>query len=390
MKSDSVQAEAASGCAPSVRRPRGQGLATVALLVLAAALLSACGSAPKRDEPQAAAEAPAAGTPKQASRGGGYYKDDGPDDVPPGNLDAIPDAEPRLEPLHRFANRPYNVFGQGYVPATELKPHRERGRASWYGRRFHGKPTSSGEPYDMYAMTAAHPTLPIPSYVRVTHLPSGRSVVVRINDRGPFHKGRIIDLSYTAAHKLGYINAGSAEVEIEQILPDELPLLAAARPVPPIRGRQVQQVAEAAAAPAPAPAAAEVVDVVPRTLPPLAASAPPASTEVSAAVPGSAAARVAAAVAGATDAGDGLVPHIASASAGIFLQLGAFSSRANAEGFKASVADEVGEHAERLELFADGERFRLHAGPYDTVDAARAAADRMGTALKLKPFVIVR
>ena len=227
MKSDSARADARSVHTPAMRRPRCRGLAGVAVLAFAAVLLSACGSAPKRGEGSAAAEPPAASAAKPAGRGGGYYKDDGPDEVPPDNLDAIPDAEPRLEPLHRFANRPYNVFGKGYVPATELRPHRERGRASWYGRRFHGKPTSSGEPYDMYAMTAAHPTLPIPSYVRVTHVASGRSVVVRINDRGPFHKGRIIDLSYTAAHKLGYINAGSAEVEVEQILPDELPLLEA-------------------------------------------------------------------------------------------------------------------------------------------------------------------
>ncbi|WP_068636731.1 septal ring lytic transglycosylase RlpA family protein [Thauera butanivorans] len=396
MKSDSARADARSVHTPAMRRPRCRGLAGVAVLAFAAVLLSACGSAPKRGEGSAAAEPPAASAAKPAGRGGGYYKDDGPDEVPPDNLDAIPDAEPRLEPLHRFANRPYNVFGKGYVPATELRPHRERGRASWYGRRFHGKPTSSGEPYDMYAMTAAHPTLPIPSYVRVTHVASGRSVVVRINDRGPFHKGRIIDLSYTAAHKLGYINAGSAEVEVEQILPDELPLLAAARPVPPVRGRQAQAI-EAAAAPTTAPA--EVVDAAPRTLPPLAPPRVEAGT-AAAATGQSAAARVVAAAAGAaavetaavaaTEVGDGLVPHIASASAGIFLQLGAFTSRANAEGFKASVADEVGEHAERLELFADGERFRLHAGPYDTVDAARAAAERMGAALKLKPFVIVR
>jgi rare lipoprotein A len=364
MKFDPVQAGGGAAPVSVVRRPRSRGLAGMALLALAAVLLSACGSAPKRGEGRTAAEPPAASAPKSASRGGGYYKDDGPDEVPPANLDAIPDAEPRLEPLHRFANRPYNVFGQGYVPATELRPFRERGRASWYGRRFHGNPTSSGEPYDMYAMTAAHPTLPIPSYARVTHLTNGRTVVVRINDRGPFHKGRVIDLSYTAAHKLGYINAGSAEVEIEQILPDELPLLAAAKPVPPLPGRQPWP-AGAGAAPAPPVAMPEA-----RALPPLTAAAPPAV----------------AAGAG----GDGLVPHIASASAGIFLQLGAFTSRANAEGFKASVAQEVGEHAERLELFADGERFRLHAGPYDSVDAARAAAERMGVALKLRPFVVVR
>ena len=126
---------------------------------------------------------------------------------------------PRIEPLHRYANRPYRVFGKDYRPLASLQPFRQRGMASWYGKRFHGKPTSSGEKYDMYKMTAAHPTLPIPSYARVTNLANGRSVVVRVNDRGPFHAGRVIDLSYVAAHRLGYIGAGSAQVEVEAIVP---------------------------------------------------------------------------------------------------------------------------------------------------------------------------
>jgi len=126
---------------------------------------------------------------------------------------------PRDEPLHRFANRTYAVLGNTYSPQTERRAHSEEGLASWYGRRFHGKKTASGELYDMYAMTAAHPTLPIPSYVRVTALDSGKSVVVRINDRGPFHGKRIIDLSYTAAHKLGYLKRGSTRVRVESLDP---------------------------------------------------------------------------------------------------------------------------------------------------------------------------
>jgi rare lipoprotein A len=152
---------------------------------------------------------------------GGYYKDDGPGDKPPANLADIADAQPKLEPLHRYANRPYRVFGTHYVPLAQLQPFRQRGVASWYGRRFHGQKTASGEAYDMYAMTAAHPTLPIPSYVRVTHLASGRSVVVRVNDRGPFHASRIIDLSYAAAYKLGFVQAGSAQVEVEALVPGQ-------------------------------------------------------------------------------------------------------------------------------------------------------------------------
>jgi rare lipoprotein A len=169
-----------------------------AAAVFLALALGACSSAPKK---------------------GGYYKDDGPHAQPPSGLEAVPDAVPRIEPLHRYANRPYRVFGKDYRPLASLQPFRQRGMASWYGKRFHGKPTSSGEKYDMYKMTAAHPTLPIPSYARVTNLANGRSVVVRVNDRGPFHAGRVIDLSYVAAHRLGYIGAGSAQVEVEAIVP---------------------------------------------------------------------------------------------------------------------------------------------------------------------------
>ncbi len=351
----------------TVLRPAALALGVVAVAVL----LSACGSAPRRDAGEASAPA-AETTPPAVTRrgGGGYYKDDGPDDVIPENLDAIPDAEPRDEPLHRFANRPYHVMGQSFVPATEVRAFRQRGHASWYGRRFHGKPTSSGEPYDMYAMTAAHPTLPIPSYARVTHLDNGRSVVVRVNDRGPFLRGRVIDLSYAAAHKLGYVNSGSAQVEVEQILPSEAPLTVAARTVPPLPARASEGVvAEArAAAAAPAPE--------PKALAPLLSAAAAEGGECGPSTP--------------CGAAEGFVPPIASASGGIFLQLGAFSSYANAEGFRDTVQGRAGALAPRFELLADGERFRLHAGPYESVDAARDAAERMGTLLKLKPFVIVR
>src|SRR5690606_11910315 len=126
----------------------------------------------------------------QKKFGGGYYKDDGPDEVLPSDLSTVSDALPRLEPHHPPTLRPYSALGQRFVPMTESRPYRERGHASWYGRRFHGKPTATGEPYDMYAMTAAHPTLPLPSYVRVTNLSNGRSVIVRVNDRGPCMKNR--------------------------------------------------------------------------------------------------------------------------------------------------------------------------------------------------------
>lgn len=168
------------------------------LAAVLAIALAACSSAPKK---------------------GGYYKDDGPGANPPANLASIPDAQPRSEPLHKYANRPYEVFGRKYVPLASVQPYHQRGVASWYGKRFHGQKTASGETYDMYAMSAAHPILPIPSYARVTSLRTGKQVVVRINDRGPFHSNRAIDLSYAAAYRLGLIATGSGEVEIEAIVP---------------------------------------------------------------------------------------------------------------------------------------------------------------------------
>lgn len=168
----------------------------VALAVLAAALLSACGS---------------------PGRSGGYYQNDGPPRQPHGDLAALPDPVPRIEPFHPFANRPYTALGKRYAPNVDDRPLRQRGIASWYGRQFHGNRTASGEIYDMFALSAAHPTMPLPSYARVTHERTGASVIVRVNDRGPFADGRIIDLSYAAATRLGMIGDGTARVLVERI-----------------------------------------------------------------------------------------------------------------------------------------------------------------------------
>lgn len=137
----------------------------------------------------------------------------------PANLH--PSAVAKPERLHRSANRSYQVRGVRYTPATSVQAFSQTGRASWYGRQFHGRLTASGERYDMNLMTAAHKTLPIPSYARVTNLANGKSVVVRINDRGPFHGSRVIDVSQAAARSLGFINSGTANVRIEQIVPDQ-------------------------------------------------------------------------------------------------------------------------------------------------------------------------
>jgi rare lipoprotein A len=144
-----------------------------------------------------------------------------PAQVPPG-LMRVPDAVPRPEPVRAGGpNKPYALAGRVYTPFTDDRAWRETGGASWYGRKFHGRPTASGEPYDMFAMTAAHRTLPIPSYVRVRNPANGREVVVRVNDRGPFAAGRVIDLSYTAALKLGLLG-GVAPVELVRITPAEI------------------------------------------------------------------------------------------------------------------------------------------------------------------------
>ena len=156
-------------------------------------------------------------TTAQNSKPGGYYLDDGPGDNPPLNIDKIPDATPKKEPLLTRANKPYKALGTTYTPMTSYQPYNSAGVASWYGKRYHGRKTSNGEVYDMYAMTAAHPTLPLPSYVKVTNPANGRSVIVRVNDRGPFKKDRLIDLSYAAAYKLRFTNSGSSLVEVQAI-----------------------------------------------------------------------------------------------------------------------------------------------------------------------------
>ena len=247
---------------------------------------------------------------------GGFYKDDGPGDKPPPNLDAIADAVPRSEPLHRFANRPYQALGKQFTPLTSVQPYRERGMASWYGRRYHGQKTSTGEIYDMYAMSAAHPTLALPSYARVTSVANGRSVVVRLNDRGPFLHGRVIDLSYAAAHRLGIIQAGSGEVVVEAIVPG----------------------------------------AAPRALAPPPAEATPASP--------------------------------ASASPAVYVQLGAFSSRENAEALRERISRDFSRDGALV--LRSGDLWRLQLGPYATRDAASAAADTVEKLYDLKPHFVVK
>lgn len=233
------------------------------ILLVTCTVLAACGTAPKKtqsstDAPKRVDAGAHATRPAQASartspyapaqedlskRGnyvaGGLYapgvKDTVPDYIP--NVDAIPEPEVRTEPRSRYGNRsPYAVLGKSYTVLDDHSGYVERGTASYYGNKFHGRRTSSQEVYDMYAFTAAHRNLPLPSFARVTNLDNGRSVVVRVNDRGPFHGNRLIDLSYAAAVKLGYRERGTANVEVRALDPGEQAhagqLLAAAQSAP--------------------------------------------------------------------------------------------------------------------------------------------------------------
>lgn len=185
---------------------------------IAAALitLSGCASSPPAPTPGAASSGP---TPQTS---GSWFATDGPPDHVPVDLDRLADATPRPEPIRTGGpNKPYRVDGRLYEPFVDDRPLVERGLASWYGRKYHGRQTSMGERYDMFAMTAAHPTMPLPSYARVTNPANRRSVIVRINDRGPFVPGRVIDLSYAAAHRLGVLR-GVAPVVVERLTLDAM------------------------------------------------------------------------------------------------------------------------------------------------------------------------
>lgn len=315
------------------------------LVLAVSAYLAGCGSTPPT-----AQSTPKTGT-KSASvappyKGGGYYKDDGPGPNPPDDLAHIPDAVPRHEPLHAFANNPYKVLGKSYKPMTSNVGYKEDGKASWYGRKFHGKATSSGEPYDMYAMTAAHPTLPIPSYARVTNTENGKSVVVRINDRGPFHDNRLIDLSYAAAYKLDVLK-GVTPVTVEAVLPDTDPTSFVAQ------------------------AAEEVVE--PTTQPVTMTAAPAPEVKPQAAEPTLETA--------ATQAARPMPAY--------YLQLGAFSSQARAN----DLLDRITARLSRtfpgvLRIAVDG-LYKVQAGPFATPDEADQAAGLLWKEMGLKVFKVV-
>ncbi len=289
---------------------------TRAALAALLAVLAACSSTPSRDGPEA---------------------------KPPPGLDRTPDAQPKVEPLRSGGpNKPYTVNGRSYSPVTTDKPMAEKGLASWYGRKFHGRPTASGEPYDLYAMSAAHKTMPLPSYARVRNPANGREVIVRVNDRGPFHPDRVIDLSYTAALRLGVLN-GVAPVEVERLTHEQI------RSGTWKTGGAVE-----------VPAAA-VAEVAARGDTPEPGS--PTNTSSPATSPG---------------------------APGFWVQLGAFRQRDGAEQFQRQVAADLDWLAPRLAVIGEPQLFRLQAGPFGSRGEAQDAAARIREALKLVPVVVER
>jgi rare lipoprotein A len=300
--------------------------------------------------------------PPAGSGRGGYYKDDGPGDVIPDGLLNTPDAVPRIEPYATRGNKPYYVFGKLYKPLVDNTPLTQRGYGSWYGKKFNGQKTSSGELYDMYKMTAAHPTLPIPSYARVTNLSNGKQVIVRINDRGPFLSSRVIDLSYTAALKLGYIGNGSAKLEVVRLLPADIEQINANAGKAPASAAASESAPSAVDAPAVEPSAVETSAVQASAVQ---ASSPEAPSP------------------------DAHAEQSTPLPAGFYLQFGAYSQEASAEAARARLA-QIGPALPPLKVQPLNNLYRLYSGPFANRNEAAAAATQAQEAGAVKPLIVQR
>lgn len=283
---------------------------------------------------------------------------DGAPSNPPSGLSRTPDAEPRVETIRgtNGTSKPYTVLGRSYVPIADDRSFKETGLASWYGSKFHSQSTASGEPYDMYAMTAAHKTLPLPSYVRVRNPANGREAIVRVNDRGPFHDDRVIDLSYAAAAKLDLLR-GVAPVEIERITNQEIQ-------AGTWRSVDVPAVFTSPVVSSPRAEVAELPMMQP--LAPLASSAPTGPTAPTA------------------DAPPGM------STAGFWVQLGAFSQRDGAIAFQQRMTTAMPQLAANLNVFSEGNTHRVQAGPYASRDTARSTAEQVRNDLQLAPIIVER
>jgi rare lipoprotein A len=322
----------------------------IALLLMCIYLVGCGGASTVKPRPAPPVAKPAATSPPAttASKPGGYYLDDGPGDNPPSNIDSIPNAVPKKEPLLDRANKPYRALDANYTPMTKYQPYKETGVASWYGKRYHGKNTSSGEVYDMYGMTAASTTLPLPSYVKVKNPANGRWVVVRVNDRGPFKSNRIIDLSYAAAYKLRFSSAGSTLVEVEAIDPNSYALYSADKTVNS------------------APAAVPVI------------TAPAVATPVSPAA------------ASTTTAKPTIVTPSTSSATQYFVQAGAFKSEANAEALSKKIQSyDIASNVGINSVYNNG-LYRLKLGPFDNKQDADAAAASIRKQLNTSAIILTQ
>ncbi|HEX4878295.1 MAG TPA: septal ring lytic transglycosylase RlpA family protein [Limnobacter sp.] len=265
-----------------------------------------------------------------APQGGGYYLDDGPGELRPANLGDLPSAVPQVEPIAIHNTRPYTVMGQSFTPQTSLEePYQQKGRASWYGRKFHGAKTANGEIYDMHQMTAAHPTLPLPSYAKVTNLANGKSVIVRVNDRGPFLRGRIIDLSYAAAYQLDYIQQGSAEVLVEKLTPDAIAAFHSEK-----NGTLVTRAGVSVSPVAHSPSRPVNIQRTP-----------------------------------------------------LYLQIGAFSSKANAEALVGQVAANQSTLGKGAQILSESGVHRVLVGPFASIDQANEAAIELTAFVPVQPII---
>ncbi|WP_428718140.1 septal ring lytic transglycosylase RlpA family protein [Undibacterium curvum] len=350
-----------------------------ALMVLSAVLLTACGSTPRapapvqETRPVTAKPSGVPVLPKANSGKGGYYKDDGPGDNPPEGLEFTVDPIPMVESFSRSANKPYVIFGKTYTPiADSTTPFIQRGVGSWYGKKFHGQRTSSGEPYDMYKITAAHPTLPIPSYARVTNLGNGKQIIVRINDRGPFHASRIIDLSYTAALKLQILGKGSSQIEVERLLPADIERMAENRKNQAVPVNQPAPVLANNAFPTRAPEVAAVVSTSPVPA--------PASVNMEAL----------------NTAQDGRPVEKLStvaatpATTGFYLQFGAYAIRANAENIMGHLKGKADNRLPGFDIVQQGSLYRLLSGPFNSRAEAQQVLAQVGDLGVGRPIVIQR
>lgn len=370
-------------------RRRVRNVVAYSSILLLSLVLAGCGTSPNAPSASTPAKPTSAGNnsarvpvlPPAGSGRGGYYKDDGPGDVTPEGLLDVPDAVPVVEPYSRTGNKPYVVFGKTYTPMTDDQPFKQRGTGSWYGKKFHKQKTSSGELYDMYKMTAAHPTLPIPSYARVTNLKTGAQVIVRVNDRGPFHSSRIIDLSYTAALKLGYLGSGSGQLEVERLLPADIIAInkqrggtpapqpaatATATPAPAIQAEPARDTSAAATV------TTESVDMPVLTAQPLLTS-PALQSPITAAAPDM------------TQSDSSNTP-----AAGFYLQFGAYAQQANADGARTRLMQELSGLVSSLDSVAVNGLYRLYAGPYTSRADADSILQQIRQRASVTPIVVQR